>query len=127
MTKKKTRTSFLPAPFEFSDFLPLSADNTKGQVNKEPRDFFKFNETEEKLRDILDESVKKWISFLTISDCDQEKNQDWFPTCPFEFSDFPPLSADNTKGQINKEPRDFLDFMVFTVKTAIYFEGTNKN
>ena len=52
---------------------------------------------------ILDENVEKGISSLTISDCDQETKQDQCPTCPSEFSDFPPLSADNTRGQINKE------------------------
>ena len=60
-------------------------------------------EIEEKSSDILDESMEKQMSSLTITDCeqDQEKTQDRHPTCPPGFSDLPPLPSYNVEKEIS--------------------------
>ena len=54
-------------------------------------------EIEEKSSDILDESMEKGMSSLTITHCEQdkEKTQRLGPICPPGFSDLPPLPSNN--------------------------------
>ena len=54
------------SPSGFADFPPLRPYNTRA----------KSNEMQEKSRNILDENVDKGMSPLTITNYDQEKNQD---------------------------------------------------
>ena len=66
-------------------------------------------------RRILEENLEKEISFLTITDREQdhEKNQGRHPICPSGVSDFPPLPAYNTRAKINEmleeESKDILE------------------
>ena len=54
------------SPSGFADFPPLRAYNTRAKSNK----------MQEKSKNILDENLDKGITSLTITDFDQEKNQD---------------------------------------------------